>query len=99
MRVRSAIAASFILVGTASSRADDNKACIAKATEALPHIAGLMVKKTGVRAVPPSILATWQGQTRPIMVDVDTVTDGTAETYSYICALTKGAAYVRRVMG
>ena len=35
-------------------------------------------------------MATWQGQTRPIMVDVDTVTAGAAETYSYMCVLTKG---------
>jgi hypothetical protein len=43
-------------------------------------------------------LATWQGQTRPIIVDVDIVALGAAETYSYICALTRGAAYVRRVI-
>ena len=79
--------------------AGDSKACIAKATEALPRIAGLTVKKTGTRPAPPSILATWQGQIRPIMVDVDTLLDGTAQTYSYICAPTKGAAFVRRVMG
>ena len=34
----------------------------------------------------------------PIMVDVDTVAAGAAETYSYICVLTKGSAFVRRVM-
>ena len=98
MRVRIAVAASAMLLATASGRAEDNKACIAKATETLPQIAGLMVKKTRTRPVPPAILATWQGQTRPIIVDLDTVTAGTAETYSYMCVLTKGAAYVRRVM-
>jgi hypothetical protein len=57
-----------------------------------------MVKKSRTRPVPAAILTTWQGQTRPLMVDLDTVTSGAAETYSYICALAKGSAFVRRVM-
>jgi hypothetical protein len=64
-----------------SSRAEDNKACRSKATEALPHISGLLIKKTRTRPVPAAILATWQGQTRPIIVDVDTVVRGEQETY------------------
>lgn len=56
------------------------------------------LKKTRTRPAPAAILATWQGQKRPIVVDVDIVAAGTAETYSYLCALTKGSAYVRRVM-
>jgi hypothetical protein len=43
-------------------------------------------------------MATWRGQTRPIMVDVDIVAAGAAETYSYICVLTNKTAFVRRVM-
>jgi hypothetical protein len=98
MRVRIAVAASAVLIATASGRAEDNKACVTKATATLPQIAGLVVKKTRTRPAPPAILATWQGQARPIIVDVDTVAPGAAETYSYICVLTKGSAYVRRVM-
>ena len=98
MRVRIAIAVSAMLLATATGRAEDNKACVTKATATLPQIAGLVVKKTRTRPAPPEILATWQGQARPIMVDVDTVTPGAAETYSYICVLTKGSAFVRRVM-
>jgi hypothetical protein len=45
-----------------------------------------------------AILATWQGQTRPIIVDVDTVVGGEQQTYSFMRVLTKGAAHVRRVM-
>jgi hypothetical protein len=93
-----AIAASVTLVAAAGARAEDNKACVSKATEALPHIVGLVIKKTRTRPVPASILATWQGQTRPIIVDLDIVATGAAETYSYMCVLTKGSAYVRRVM-
>jgi hypothetical protein len=98
MRVKIAIAVSITLLATASSRAEDNKACISKATEALPHISGLVIKKTRTHPVPAAILATWQGQTRPIIVDVDTVVGSEQQTYSYMCALTKGVPYVRRVM-
>jgi len=98
MRVRIAIAAVVTLLAAGSCRAEDNRACISKATETLPHISGLVVKKTRTRPVPPAILATWQGQARPIMVDLDTVAGATVETYSYMCVVTKGSAFVRRVM-
>ena len=98
MRITIALATLVVLVATAS-RAEDNKACILKATEALPHIAGLEVRKTRTRPVPAEIMATWRGQTRPVMVDVDIVAAGAAETYSYICVLTNKTAFVRRVMG
>jgi hypothetical protein len=86
------------LLAIASSRAEDNKARISMATETLPRISGLVIKKTRTRPVPTGILATWQGQTRPIIVDVDTVVGDDQQTYSYMCVLMKGAAYVRRVM-
>ena len=98
MRVKITIAASVILLATANSRAEDNKACILKATATVPRISGLVIKKTRTRPVPAAILATWQGQTRPIIVDVDTVVGDEQRTYSYMCVLTKGAAQVRRVM-
>jgi hypothetical protein len=94
MRVKIAIAISVTLLATASSRGEDNKACISKATETLPRISGLVIKKTRTRPVPPAILATWQGQNRPIIVDVDTVVRDEQQTYSYMCVLTKGAAHV-----
>ena len=98
MRIKIAIAASLTLLATASSRADNSKACILKATETLPRISGLVVKKTRARPGPSAILTTWQGKTRPVIVDVDTVAAGAEETYSYMCVMTKGSAYVRRVM-
>ena len=98
MRITLALASLLVLVATASSQAEDNRACILKATQALPHIAGLEVRKTRTRPVPAEIMATWRGQTRPIMVDLDVVAAGAVETYSYICVLTNKAAFVRRVM-
>jgi hypothetical protein len=98
MRGRIAIAALLTVLATASGHADDSKACIAKATGALPAITGLVVKKARTRPASAAMLATWQGQTRPIIVDVDIVAAGMAETYSFLCAITKGSAHVRRVM-
>lgn len=98
MRIKPVLATLAVLLLTAEGYAEDNRACIAKATEALPRISGLVVKKTRTRPPPPEIMATWRGQTRPIMVDVDIVAAGTAETYSYICVLTNKSAFVRRVM-
>jgi len=98
MRITLALATLGVLVATASSPAEDNRACILKATEALPRIAGLEVRKTRTRPVPAEIMATWRGQARPIMVDLDIVAAGAAETYSYICVLTNKTAFVRRVM-
>jgi hypothetical protein len=98
MRTKIALATLALLLATADGHAEDNRACILKATEALPRISGLLVKKTRTRPVPPEIMATWRGQTRPVMVDVDIVAAGAAETYSYICVLTNKTAFVRRVM-
>jgi hypothetical protein len=98
MRTKLALANLALLFAAAESRAEDNRACILKATEALPRIAGLVVKKTRTRPAPAEIIATWRGQARPVMVDLDIVAAGTAETYSYICVLTNKSAFVRRVM-
>jgi hypothetical protein len=98
MLVKLAIAISVALLATVTSRAENNHACTAKAAATLPHIVGLVIKKSRTRPVPAAILATWQGQTRPVIVDVDTVVEGEQETYSFMCVLTKGTAHVRRVM-
>lgn len=98
MRIKVFIAASAMLFATVNTRAEASNACVLKATESLPRIHGLVVKKTRTRPVTAEILATWKGQTRPIIVDVDVIAMGAEETYSYLCALTKGSAHVRRVM-
>jgi hypothetical protein len=42
--------------------------------------------------------STWQGRSRPIIVDIDFVADGVSETYSFMCVLAQGAAFVQRTM-
>ena len=78
---------------------DMNRACVLRATEALPKVAGLQVKRSGTRSMPPEQLANWKGQSKPIVVDVDTVAPGVAERYSYLCAGTSaGSAFVQRIL-
>jgi hypothetical protein len=80
------------------SRAEAGQTCISKATEALPRISGLVVKKSRTRPVSPEVLASWKGQSRPIIIDVDVVDSGEVQTYSYICVITQGSPFVRRTM-
>ena len=53
MRTKIALATLALLLATANGHAEDNRACILKATEALPRISGLVVKKTRTRPVSP----------------------------------------------
>jgi hypothetical protein len=76
----------------------ESQPCIPKATEALPHVSGLLIKQTRMRPVSAAIMSTWQGQSRPIIVDIDLVADGAAETYSFLCVVTRGVAFVQRTM-
>ena len=78
--------------------ARDSQPCIPRATQALPHVSGLVIKQTRTRAVSTAVLSTWQGQSRPIIVDIDVVADGAQETYSFMCVVTRGAAFVQRTM-
>src|ERR1700685_2826475 len=96
--MRIAMAVSVALAAALSGRAEAGKTCLSTATEALPRIAGLVVKKSRTRPVPPAILATWKGQTRPIMIDVDVDAAGEVQTYSYMCVITQGSAFVQRTM-
>jgi hypothetical protein len=82
------ICAAFVLVlpSCGWAAADATKSCVLKATEALPKIPGLKVKKSGTRSMSPEQLGNWQGQSTPIIVDLDTGRPGIMERYSYICA-------------
>jgi hypothetical protein len=98
MRTAMTVAVSAVLMVVLNGRAEAGKTCISKATEALPRIEGLVVKKSRTRPVSPAILATWKGQSRPVIVDLDIETAGEAETYSYMCVVTQGAPFVQRTM-
>ncbi len=81
-----------------TSHAETNKACTIKATEALPRITGLVIRKSTTRPVPAAILASWKGQSQPMMIDLDVVAAGEAQIYSYLCVVTQGSAFVQRTM-
>ncbi len=98
MRAAIIVAVSAVLLVVLNDRAEADKNCISKATEALPRIAGLVVKKSRTRPVSPAILASWKGQSRPVIIDVDVEAAGEAQTYSYMCVVTQGSAFVQRTM-
>jgi len=91
-----AVWAAFLLV--LNGRVEAAETCITKATAALPRLEGLVIKKSRTRPVSPAILSTWKGQARPVIVDVDFEAAGEAQTYSYMCVITQGSAFVQRTM-
>lgn len=98
MQTLTILAVSAALLVALDGRAEAGKTCIATANEALPKITGLVVKGSRTRPVSPAILASWRGQSKPIIVDVDVETEGDVQTYSYMCVVTKGSAFVQRTM-
>ena len=98
MRTALLVTVSATLLLASECRAGATHPCIPKATEALPHTAGLAIKQTRMHPVSAAVLSTWKGQSRPIMVDVDIVAAGVGETYSFMCVVTNGAAFVQRTM-
>jgi hypothetical protein len=98
MRTAITVAVLAALLMVLNGGAEAGQTCIAKATEALPRITGLVVKKSRTRPVSPEILASWKGQSRPIIIDVDVEDSGEAQTYSYMCVITQGSAFVQRTM-
>ena len=61
MRIALTVAVSAALLAALGGHAQANQTCISKATEALPRIAGLVIKKSRTRPVPAAILSTWKG--------------------------------------
>jgi hypothetical protein len=98
MRSALTVAVSAALMIVLCGGTEAGTTCISKATEALPRIAGLVVKKSRTRPVSQAILASWKGQSRPIIIDVDVEAAGEAQTYSYMCVVTQGTAFVQRTM-
>ena len=98
MRNLTILAASAALFVAFNDRAAAGKTCVASATEALPKLTGLVVKRSRTRPVPPAVLDSWKGQSKPVMIDVDIESEGEAQTFSYMCVITQGSAFVQRTM-
>ena len=65
MHTAMTVAVSAALMVVLNGRAEAGTTCISKATEALPRIAGLVVKKSRTRALPPVVdTAITQGRVR-----------------------------------
>jgi hypothetical protein len=97
MRIAIIFAVSALLAAE-NGRAEAASTCLSKATEALPRILGLVVKKSRTRPVSQTILSTWKGQSKPVIIDVDFEAAGEAQTWSYMCVVTQGSAFVQRTM-
>jgi hypothetical protein len=97
MRILRIFGVAGVLVAL-SGNAEAGKTCIASATETLQRVSGLIIKKTRTRPAPPAILATWKGQSKPVMLDIDIEMEGDLQTYSYMCVVTQGSAFVQRTM-
>ena len=95
MRIAFTVGPLAALLFASTSHAEINKVCAIKAAEALPRIAGLVIRKSKTRPVPAAILASWN-QSQPIMIDMDVVAAGEAQ--SYMCVVTQGSAFVQRTM-
>jgi len=98
MRIAIVVAGAAALLAGEIGRSEAGSSCISKATEALPRISGLVVKKSRTRPVSTAILSTWRGQSKPVIIDVDFEAAGEAQTYSYMCVVTQGSAFVQRTM-
>ena len=98
MRYLTIWAASAAVLAASASEVQAGKTCIASATEALPKVTGLVVKKSRTRPASPSVLSSWKGQSKPVMIDLEVVTEGDAQVYSYLCVVTQGSALVQRTM-
>ena len=80
-----------------NGRVDAAKTCVATADR------GVAEYRPRRQKIPdpsgsPEILASWKGQSKPVMVDVDIETEGDAQTFSYMCVITQGSAFVQRTM-
>ena len=98
MRNLTILAASAALSVALGGEVYAGKTCLASATEALPKITGLVVKRSRTRPASPAILESWKGQSKPTMIDLEVVTDGDAQVFSYLCVMTQGSALVQRTM-
>ena len=98
MRYVAIWAAAAALLVAVDGPAVAGKTCIASATEALPKITGLIVKGSRTRSVSPAVLSTWKGQSKPVIIDLDVEAQGDAQTFSYMCVVTQGSAFVQRTM-
>jgi hypothetical protein len=49
--------------------------------------------------MPSAQLANWQGKSKPVIIDLDTIATGSAETCSYVCAADpSGHAFIQRIL-
>lgn len=76
--------------------AEHARACILKAADTLPKIAGMKIGKSRTSPIPRP--AGWASAVDPIQVDIDFTAAGQRDSWRYACSiLPGGSAIVQRV--
>lgn len=79
--------------------AGDPTKCILKAKENIPSVAGIQIKSSRTRPMPADQLANWKGQSKPIIVDIETVANGHEKcTHTFVRAAVP-ASHSSNVLG
>lgn len=95
--MQKALIAFFLLTTVTAVNADD-KACILKAAELLPRIAGLSIEESTIRPVPEKYMADFKSDQKPVLVDIKINAAGQKDTYSYLCLMAGSRPLVQRVV-
>lgn len=73
------------------------RACILKAADTLPKIAGMKIGKSTTKALPAP--PNWPGVSPPIQVDIAFTAAGQADSWRYLCSVAPGGtALVQRLV-
>lgn len=77
----------FMLISLSVPALADDKTCILAAAERLPRIAGLQIKESRTRPLPPDIAKRWTaGGKLPVIIDLDYAAAGVTDTATFMCA-------------
>lgn len=95
--MRAILTASILIIATPALAASPNdSACIIKAADALPKIAGMKIGKSTVtqQPAPPN----WPSPNPPIRVEIEWTAAGQSQRWFYLCAVNvNGTALVQRL--
>lgn len=95
--MRAILTASILVATTPALAASPNEsACIIKAADTLPKIAGMKIGKS--RTIPQPAPANWPSPNSPIRVEIEWSAAGQSRKWFYLCAVNAGGtALVQRL--
>lgn len=95
--LRVILTASILVAGIPAFAASPNEsACIIKAADTLPKIAGMKIGRS--KTIPQPAPPNWASRIPPIRVEIEWNAAGQAQTWFYLCAVNAhGTALVQRL--